>query len=442
MRKIPLTISDFSGGIWSKSSPTSVPANSLYDAQNVIFDDGAPISRRWGHSPWTTSNIASRPIRTIFPWDRASGTRVVLVSVRNGATNETWSINDGGEPSSAVITGATGFSTTYEQEFAASLDNVYVSNGVEATQRYDGSTMAASGVDGTTPGAPTVAVAALATGIPNGTYQYSVSFVYGIRGESLAGTQSGNVTTSAGNQQVDLTGIPTALTGNPTRRIYRRDTAATTNPRVFVGELLDNTTTILSDSNANLDNSRRARTTSATPPTCRYVAWHSGWNRMFYAWQSGDRSRWWYSELRTPDIVLTANTEYLSRDDGQEITGLVPFRGGLVMFKTRGTYILEGTGPGDWNMRTIDRRVGCSHARSIQPTPRGVIFAGQEGIWLFDGVGLKYLSEGIENDWKKILQAWSSEGRYTWTNQFDWIQSAQSSNVTPGVGLIAGTFGE
>ena len=447
VNKIPLTISDFSSGLHVKRDATSIPDNAVSDCLNVWFDDGAPASRRPGYIRWSSGDISSRAIRTIFPWERSNGTRVIVVGVRNtggGGTNEAWQFDEAGAAGGAAITGGTGFTTTYEMEFMAALDHAYMANGADALQRYDGTTMLAAGVDGTgaggggsatRPSAPTTALAAGGS-IPAGTYQHSVSFVYGSRGESWYGTEGTARTTAAGNLQIDLSVIPLGPTGCTARRIYRRDTAATTNPAVFVGELSDNTTTIFSDTNAQLDNARRGRNASAIPPVHRYPYFHK--NRALYLWPTGDRSRFWWSELRTPDIVLTASSDYVSRDDGQDITGGASFRDRFVFFKSRSVYVLEGDGPSDWRTYPISRTIGCSHNRSIQVTPRGVIFMGQEGFWLFDGVGLKFLSDAIEPDFKNILQGWNDSGLMEWTTMSDFSTSGSTGGIG-GAGLGVGT---
>lgn len=440
MRKTQIQVADFSKGLWSRRAATNVPSGAVADCQNVIFDAGAPIERRPGYRQWSSADIATRPIRTLFPWDRMNGTRVVLAGVRNGSNNEVWQADEGGAFAGSAVTGGTGFATTYEMEFASALDNVYMVNGSDATQRYDGTTMAAAGVDGSTPGAPTAGAPAGGPGIPNNGgsgYQWSVTFVYGSRGESLAGTQSG--TQAPNNQTVGLTGVPTGPSGTTARRIYRRDLSATTNPRVFVGEIADNTTTTFTDDNSAWDAARRARTSAATPPISRYIVWHPGQNRMHQFWQTGDRSRWWWSELRTPDIVLSTNSDYISRDDGQDITGAIVWRDRIFITKTRSCFALIGLSPSEWQLQTVDRSVGCAHNRTMAATPRGVIFAGVEGVWLYDGVGLRLLSDPIDNIWRNLVMA-GAENKIEWTTVADFTTAGSSSGTSTGT--PSGSFSE
>ena len=277
--------------------------------------------------------------------------------------------------------------------------------------------------------------------MPAATWNYYVTFVYGGRGESQRGTASGNVTTAAGNLTVNLTNVPLGPTGCTARRIYRRDNAVTTNPTYFAVEISDNTTTTATDDNTNNDLARRTRNSAAIPPVSRYIVWHQ--NRLFVFWQTGDRSRFWWSELRTPDIILSTSFDYISRDDGDQITGAVSFRDRLFITKTRSCYALLGSSPNEWTLTEVDRKVGCSHNRFMQVTPRGVIFAGPEGVWIYDGVGIRLLSDAIEPLWRNVLQGFAADNRMEWTTLMDFTVGAASgggSGSGIGIGPLSGSF--
>jgi len=69
-----------------------------------------------------------------------------------------------------------------------------------------------------TPGAPVLALAA-GTELGIGLYQYAVTFVTA-NGETAPGTQA-EITTTSGNQRVQLSNIPVGPSGTTARRIYR-----------------------------------------------------------------------------------------------------------------------------------------------------------------------------------------------------------------------------
>lgn len=101
---------------------------------------------------------------------------------------------------------------------------------------------------GSAPSAPTATVVAGA-GLGTGTYSYVVTLVDGLGGETRGGQASSVVTTSTGNQQVNLTAIPTGPTGTAKRKIYR--TVAGGSQYLLLATLNDNTTTTYTDTTAD-----------------------------------------------------------------------------------------------------------------------------------------------------------------------------------------------
>lgn len=103
------------------------------------------------------------------------------------------------------------------------------------------------------PTAPTLALVA-GTSLGIGAYTYAVSFGetnngQSTVGQSLVGTTA-TITTTANNQVVSLTAIPTGPSGTTSRYIYRSK-VNTTSPLYLVTQLNDNTTTAFTDSVAD-----------------------------------------------------------------------------------------------------------------------------------------------------------------------------------------------
>jgi len=88
------------------------------------------------------------------------------------------------------------------------------------------------------PGAPTLALAA-GTELGIGLYQYAVAFVTA-NGETTPGTQA-EITSTSGNQRVQLTNIPIGPSGTTARRIYR--SAVGGGQKKLVATISDNVTT-------------------------------------------------------------------------------------------------------------------------------------------------------------------------------------------------------
>lgn len=137
-----------------------------------------------------------------------------------------------------ITAGASSFTTTFQ---LGTYANNVASNG--CTIR------GSNGLAYTPPGAPTVAVAAGA-GLNIGTYKYKITFINGV-GETVGGTESANVTTTSGNQQVSLSAIPTGPASITARNVYRTLVGGASGSELFVAQIANNTATTYTDSIAD-----------------------------------------------------------------------------------------------------------------------------------------------------------------------------------------------
>ncbi len=119
------------------------------------------------------------------------------------------------------------------------------------------------------PGAATLALAS-GTSLGIGVYDYKVTYTSAI-GESALGA-SASVTTTTGNQDVNLSAIPTGPAGVTGRNIYRTKVGGST--YYLLHSIADNTTTTYSDTTADTSLS----TTAPAHPTMGGEVWnnHSG----------------------------------------------------------------------------------------------------------------------------------------------------------------------
>ncbi|MFE5813185.1 hypothetical protein ACFQ6S_07260 [Streptomyces sp. NPDC056479] len=97
---------------------------------------------------------------------------------------------------------------------------------------------------GQAPAAPT-ATAVAGAGLEVGAYRYAVTFVTA-GAETETGAET-TVTTTAGNQKVDLTTIPTGPAGTTARRLYRTAVGGATGSERLLATIEDNTATAFND---------------------------------------------------------------------------------------------------------------------------------------------------------------------------------------------------
>lgn len=114
----------------------------------------------------------------------------------------------------------------------------------------------------TSPATPTVQTAPVApslaltsgSNLGTGAYKYQITFVFGTSGAPIGETTGGTeatITTTSGNQAVNLSSIPTGPTGCIARKVYRTAVGGATGTEKLVATINDNTTTTYSDTTAD-----------------------------------------------------------------------------------------------------------------------------------------------------------------------------------------------
>jgi hypothetical protein len=134
-----LDYEDFSGGVNLRDAPLGLADNDLIDAQNVepsaLFSPA--VAGRGGQSEFKTGLHATLPIRSMFRFYKLDGTSMSLICYSTKVSK----LADNG--TETVLSSA----FTSDQKFSftswTSKDAAYFTNGVEAIQKYDGTTLAA-----------------------------------------------------------------------------------------------------------------------------------------------------------------------------------------------------------------------------------------------------------------------------------------------------------
>jgi len=118
------------------------------------------------------------------------------------------------------------------------------------------------------------------------------------------------------------------------------------------------------------------------------------WHRIFYSY------------ALEPESVPATNNAVV-QDDGDWITGLMPFQNYLFLLKRNHTYRLSmarSSCPGIVVQFAANR--GCVNNRCWAQTAELAFLLDEEGIWLFDGQGSKPISEPIDRLWRDGIIRW------------------------------------
>jgi|GEM_PF-4429013 len=198
----------------------TIKAGASFDSAN-LFQVQSAAGQSLLNIDSTTLNVSS------------TQANITLTGVTPTSVTPAAGSNQGG-----IFSGASG--TTYYYKVTA------IVNGLETGTSSEASFSSSNFTALTVPSAATLALAA-GSNLGIGVYQYEVTYVTA-NGETTGGT-SASITTTAGNQAVNLTAIPTGPTGTTARKIYRTVVGGSTYK--LLTTLNDNSTTIYSDTTAD-----------------------------------------------------------------------------------------------------------------------------------------------------------------------------------------------
>ncbi len=391
------------GGLNLKSAVTNLADNESPNCRNVIFDTTGSIRKRRGFLKLNAQAIAGSPTITgIFQLQRSDGSECVII----GAGTDIY--QDVTSPIS-ILSGQTSGAL---YDFAALNDYAIIVNGADANRKFDCSTVTELGIDPPAVGA-FAATEGVAGAIPNGTYQYVVTFVNGDGRESNPTTPI-SVSVVGGPSVVDLTGIP--VSSDPQvvdRNIYR--TFAGGARFFFVQSVGDNVATVDLDNTPDSGLGAEVEFDNDKPPIFKYIETHK--NRSFGV-EAANPNRVRFSKDSNESAYPALNFIDVSPDDGDIITGIISYFDLLVIFKRESIYVLTGNDEFDFVLRRAqtDTRVGTVSTRTAVVLGNMVIFLSERGVYAFDGVRTHYLSSKIEAIWDKAAANqprtfnWSQEG--------------------------------
>jgi hypothetical protein len=295
--------------------------------------------------------------------------------------------------------------STRPARMAILASRIVVVNAVSVNVVIDALTLTATKLSLTAP-ASAPSLAAGASGTPNGTYRYKVSFAITTGGvvthESPFSAVAGPVTVAS--QQVDLSSIPTSgEAGVNTRRIYR-----TTNGGVdyfLAATIADNTTTTHTDNASDYD--LGLLTTEGdlgNPPgvdgtdRLRLII---AWKDRLWASPNNNKDRVHYTGLQSP--VKWRSTNFLTMkplgEDEIGVTAFLARRDELGVGKKRRFYKVIGEGPSTWQVINVHEGIGPTSQEATLVVRDVGYFLAEDGFYRWGPEGLTNLSRERVHPW-------------------------------------------
>lgn len=132
-----------------------------------------------------------------------------------------------------------------------------------------------------------------------------------------------------------------------------------------------------------------AMTVPAGLTIAKYVSVFSNYTFLANVTVSGTahKSRLYWSSIDSISTWGASDFRDVSKNDGQEITGIKVLGETLVVFKNRSIWLCFFTGDSDipFIFRKSRSPVGCVSSQSIQESKNGLIFRSDDGYYFFDG---------------------------------------------------------
>ena len=396
-----IIFNDFSGGRISNSTLFNLSKNQSEISQNVRLSEqrGALTKRdeilKFGDACGTDT------IDGMHRLYLKDGTKKLIVNCSNGR------VRVGDDPAGTFTTIFT-VATTNKRWQWLTWNNIAIGgDGSNQPLKYDGKSTSATQL-----GSALATDAGSGAG-PDGTYLYKVS-CYSTTIEVSLGATSNELTVS--DNDIDLTMIPICpdtIIGTTTigRKIYRTSDSGSDYKLLTNGDMSDNTTVILTDSDTDAARGGALSPDATyTPPTARFPLIHV--NRLWFGNNiaSSFPSRIYFSVDGTPDYFKAADQAggayfNIRPDDGDEITFVKNLLGILTISKNNTIQKLYTTGTdpdADWAISDPFSFLGCQAPYSAMNTTVGIMYLGKDGIYRFNSQNSKLLSDSITPDIRDI----------------------------------------
>ena len=128
------------------------------------------------------------------------------------------------------------------------------------------------------------------------------------------------------------------------------------------------------------------------PKALRLIEEHN--NQVFAC---GDNSDLYFSNALTP-FSLTDYVVVGGESEAGKITGLVSWKGELIIFKQHSIWKMAGSTQEDFSFQEVVTGTGCFAPHSVISTENALYFLGEDGFYYFDGNAVKLISRAISPD--------------------------------------------
>lgn len=195
---------------------------------------------------------------------------------------------------------------------------------------------------------------------------------------------------SVTDKSIVLSNIPLGPLGTANRKIYRKD-SGTSGQYKLVHTINDNITTEWTDTNATASGASIGTATDEIPKGTILLIHRE---RLFISGDPEEPNSIFYSDAFLPWFIQRYTASSLleiSKDDGDKITGIDVLMGTLICIKQnniRKVFVASSSAnvdPASWYSEDPLSHIGTPAPYSVTKTPKGIIFLGWDGWYIYDG---------------------------------------------------------
>ena len=357
-QSVPQGSVKFNGGLNSTAGPLSLSDNESPDLQNVDFNTFGSVVKRNGYTALNTT-IINDNTGAISAFATLAATTTTVTSAGHGLSDGTI----------VQITGTTNYDGVYT--ISGKTDNTFVITIAYVADDATGNWSVGVNSDGLY------------------WFEFDVSGTTTRKLVNIAGAKLNKQDSLDGTWDDETNGL-TITADNPCDFATFLDTMYVVN-----GE----------DTPFEWDGTASSATTSTLPANVtkpKYVAEFN--NYLFYAHVvlSGvaRKSRFYWCNIKDTSTWRATQFIDVSKEDGQEITGIKVLGDRLIIFKSRSIYALYFTGDADIPFilpggGKTSSSVGCVGTNTIQEVDNGLVFLSSDGFYFFDGNNSFKISDKI-----------------------------------------------
>lgn len=143
--------------------------------------------------------------------------------------------------------------------------------------------------------------------------------------------------------------------------------------------------------------------TDHNPPTV--LSFGVVWKNRWWARSATVKNRIHFTQLFQAQSWPSLFYLDIPFERGDEIRALVPLGDTLIVFGTTKIFVLIGQTSLDFEVRpTIDSQDGAFGPSAVAVVENGVIHAGANGVYIYDGASDKYLTFDLEPGWRDLVR--------------------------------------